>query len=179
LAVWALARLSTHFLAEPGTAQGLLLSVALYAALPLAIIRLVHGKSITAVLGLRSGSAPLSLGLASAIVLFVLTRPPPDLRLLHNSIAVPVLEELLYRGYVLSVLAGFEFKTLRESIPAILLSSLIFAAGHFAYWGRPELLLQVFALGSILGALFVTSKSVHEPIAAHMAINFGVYYRFL
>lgn len=176
MAVWALARLSTHYLAEPGTAQSLLLSAALYAAVPLTVIRLIHGKSITAVLGLRSGSAPLSLGLASAIALFALMRSPPGLKLLYSSIAVPVLEELLYRGYVLSVLANFEFKALKEAIPAILLSSLIFAAGHFAYWSRPEFLLQVFALGFVLGALFVTSKSIHEPIAAHMAVNFGVYY---
>jgi membrane protease YdiL (CAAX protease family) len=88
--------------------------------------------------------------------------------ILATVIMAPVAEELVMRGMFL--------RRLNKFIPvwaAVIIQAAIFSAMHRAsiYYS-----IWLFALGVIFGVLFIKSKSLFVPIAAHIAANFVVLY---
>ncbi|HEX6914935.1 MAG TPA: CPBP family intramembrane glutamic endopeptidase [Chitinophagaceae bacterium] len=81
------------------------------------------------------------------------------------AIAPAIFEELLFRGAFQQLLS----KWTRLPWLAITITSILFSAVHFSYYG----FLSRVALGLILGLLFHYSKSLWLPIIAHF-INNGV-----
>jgi membrane protease YdiL (CAAX protease family) len=73
-------------------------------------------------------------------------------------------EELAYRGYVISVLAG-----LLGPVGAAVLSSVVFGVLH-AYQG-PLGVARTAALGGLLAWGFLASGSLWPPIAAHALLD--------
>lgn len=79
-------------------------------------------------------------------------------------------EELIYRRYVLSRIAGILGQGAAASIVAVLLSAALFAAGHF-YQDYGGMLMR-FIDGSIYGAAFVVSgRNLWVPVLAHGAFD--------
>ena len=78
-------------------------------------------------------------------------------------ILVPIAEELLFRGIILS-----EFKAAMPKWAAILLTGLIFAVVH----GNIYQGVYTFVAGVYFGYLYVFSESILIPILAHMLFNF-------
>ncbi len=72
-------------------------------------------------------------------------------------------EELLFRGIILQY---FE-KLLKREHLAVWITAFIFSAIHFQFEG----FIPRFLLGAILGYLFVWSRSIWVPIAAHFFFN--------
>ncbi len=56
----------------------------------------------------------------------------------------------------------------------IVLSALLFAALHIAYWKKPLMLAYVFASGLLFGALYAFTESLLLCIAVHAAYNIAV-----
>lgn len=106
-----------------------------------------------------SASAVISLPLALFLLQFCIT---------------PILEEVLFRGFVLK-----ELLALLPSVTAILISSLLFALIHLPYWlshagATPAVLLNfggVFVFGLLAGWLYARSVSIWPSVLAHMANN--------
>lgn len=81
------------------------------------------------------------------------------------AILVPVFEEFIFRGYVVTALYP------HLSVPAvILLSSVIFASVHVAR-GLTGVV-YAFALALMLSGLFLFSSSLYPPIFMHSLVNF-------
>ncbi len=81
------------------------------------------------------------------------------------AIAAPVVEELFVRGFLL--------RYLRDRMPqvaAILVSAVIFSAAHFQ-WNQPTLFLPIFAMGTVLGTLYIYSGSIWPGVLVHGANN--------
>ena len=78
-------------------------------------------------------------------------------------ILVPIAEELLFRGIILS-----ELKAAMPKWAAILLTGLIFAVVH----GNVYQGVYTFVAGVYFGYLYVFSESILIPILAHMLFNF-------
>ena len=85
--------------------------------------------------------------------------------LLVIAIAPAFFEELLFRGALQQLMV----KWTRIAWIGILITSILFSAVHFSYYG----FLSRIALGMILGYMFYYSKSLWLPIIAHF-INNGV-----
>ncbi|WP_456473673.1 CPBP family intramembrane glutamic endopeptidase [Candidatus Pyrohabitans sp.] len=82
--------------------------------------------------------------------------------LLVGAVLAPISEELYFRGYMLSALAGkFGAKA------GVTLSSLYFAAVHF----DARAFLPIFILGVILAIAYAKTRSLTLVITAHMVIN--------
>lgn len=82
-----------------------------------------------------------------------------------TALLAPVLEEALFRGFLLP--------TLTKWLPApaaVLLTALLFAGVHFAPRDFPQLV----ALGTVLGFAQVRTRNLAVPIAIHGAWNGGV-----
>jgi len=89
------------------------------------------------------------------------------LRLIGFVLVVPVIEELVFRGYLHRALVGRRFESVAPaafSWAAFLITSLLFGAMH----GR-------WLAGALAGAAFAValyrSKSLSGPVAAHVAAN--------
>ena len=92
-------------------------------------------------------------------------------------------EEMLYRGFLLSLLVYSYMmmnKTLlrKHMILSILLSSIIFSIAHFGYQFTPfnitydaYQLVTAFLLGSVEGYVFLRTKNLLGPILIHNASN--------
>jgi uncharacterized protein len=85
--------------------------------------------------------------------------------LLVIAIAPAFFEELLFRGALQQLMVNWT----KNAWIGIIITSLLFSAVHFSYYG----FLSRTALGIILGFLFYYSKSLWLPIIAHF-INNGV-----
>ncbi len=85
--------------------------------------------------------------------------------LLVIAIAPAFFEELLFRGALQQLMVNWT----KNAWLGIIITSLLFSAIHFSYYG----FLSRTALGIILGFLFYYSKSLWLPIIAHF-INNGV-----
>jgi sodium transport system permease protein len=77
-----------------------------------------------------------------------------------------VCEELLFRGWVLSALAG-ERPTRRRAIAAVLVQAAAFAAFHLL----PERMPQTFVMGLALGWMTLATRSLLPAVIAHAAHN--------
>lgn len=75
-------------------------------------------------------------------------------------------EEIFFRGYLLSLLE----KEGAGKIPALLISSLLFSAGH-GYEGLPGILFS-FLSGVILSLLFYSKRNLHSLSLGHGLYNF-------
>ena len=85
------------------------------------------------------------------------------LTLVSSNIVSPVLEELLFRGVIQSVL--------RESLPgvlAIILTNILFALGHGYQLGST---LGMVVVGCGCSWLLIKTKNLSVPILSHMTIN--------
>ncbi len=84
------------------------------------------------------------------------------LKLLAVAVAAPIVEELLFRGYLQNALKS------KMSAPlAIALSGLVFALIHFQPYAIPAL----FALGASFGYLYHRAGSLKTNIALHVINN--------
>lgn len=102
------------------------------------------------------------LGVSAAAVT---ASPDPILMLpllVRSAVVAPVCEELFFRGYLLGALS-------RRSAPgAVAVSALVFALAHgssFAVYA---------ALGALLGALTLRTRSLFAPIIVHAVYNFAL-----
>jgi membrane protease YdiL (CAAX protease family) len=91
------------------------------------------------------------------------TTPNITLAWLAAVAAAPLQEELLFRGVLLPCLRRF-----LGMWPAIVLSSLLFAAMHFTSWPAP---LPLFVLSVTLGFLACRTGSLVAPITLHAVFN--------
>jgi membrane protease YdiL (CAAX protease family) len=80
-------------------------------------------------------------------------------------VAAPVFEEVFFRGFMIT---GLSSSRLGAS-GAVLLSALVWASIHGQYDGYG--IVTIFALGVLLGAARVKTRSVATPLAMHMAAN--------
>jgi len=81
--------------------------------------------------------------------------------LLSTAIIIPIFEEILFRGFLLSGLRFF-----MGSYAAILVSAAVFAFMH-----EPQAAIPVFAVGCILGYLKERTGSLYSSILGHMVHN--------
>jgi hypothetical protein len=89
----------------------------------------------------------------------------PDLlfSLLVMALAPAIFEEVFFRGGLQQMMT----KVTGKAILSIIVTSLIFSAIHFSFYG----FLSRFALGIVLGFLFFESKNIWVPILAHFLNN--------
>ena len=85
-------------------------------------------------------------------------------------ILAPLIEELLFRGYILEgLLAKYSYKK------AILISSLLFAIAHLNIWQFPG----TFIGGILLGWLYYKTRSLALVMILHASNNFFVFIQLL
>lgn len=77
-------------------------------------------------------------------------------------IVAPVVEETIFRGYLYPAV-----KRWIGVLPALLITSLVFAAGH----GSAPLVLPLLALGVLLVLAYESTGSIWMPIAIHACFN--------
>ncbi len=80
------------------------------------------------------------------------------------TIAAPVTEELLFRGYLYPVMRNYTGKAL-----GIILSGAIFSLVHL----NMPVFLPLFVFGMLLAVLYETTKSIWPCITAHFIFNFA------
>lgn len=125
------------------------------------------------------------------------TAPEFLLRLAAATLVVPLMEELLFRGYLLGVVTQWEEarrtgadnalgvaldgRSVQRLAPgawtplAVIVSSVAFAAGH-----APEQWLAAFAYGLLMAGLWIRRRDLVAPITAHAVTNLALYvYVFL
>ncbi len=93
------------------------------------------------------------------------TAVSPALLLVAVVIAAPLVEEILFRGFILT---GFRSGPLSDGA-AVSLSALLWAANHFQY-DLFEMIL-VFLLGVIMGFAKIKTGSIYTPVAMHTSVN--------
>ncbi len=84
--------------------------------------------------------------------------------ILAVGILVPIVEELIFRGLILS-----EFRSTMKDSTAIFLSALIFALMH----GQPIQIGYALVGGLILGVFYVYTRSIWFTIGMHIVFNFA------
>jgi len=139
-----------------------------YASLFLAIAA-AAGVAMTAY-GLAGGAPDEPTGAAGTTVQFVLplvSGSPGTVAALFSvtSIFAPMLEETVFRGFLLASLTRW-----MNTPAAIGISSLAFASAHFA----PRDFIQLTAMGAVLGASYARTRRISTPIFIHAAWNSGV-----
>lgn len=80
---------------------------------------------------------------------------------IYAAIVAPIVEEFVFRGFILETLKGFNTKL------AIIISAFIFGLFHMEYFQ----LLPAIISGILLGILYVKNKSIWVPVGAHMINN--------
>ena len=66
------------------------------------------------------------------------------------------------------------FRVVLQTLFGILPAAILFAATHIAYWKKPMVMLDVFVLALMLGALFAYTQSFWICAAVHAVYNFTV-----
>ena len=84
------------------------------------------------------------------------------LLLLEFTLTAPMWEELVFRGLLMRGL----WRTL-GAVPAVLVSSLVFALAHM----EPLRFVTLMFSGAVLGALYAYTRNLTLSILAHMAVN--------
>jgi membrane protease YdiL (CAAX protease family) len=82
-----------------------------------------------------------------------------------TAVLAPLVEEYLFRGFVLTSLTRY-----MPTPAAICLSAALFAGAHFAPKDAP----QLFALGLVLGSSYVRTRNLLTPMLIHGMWNGGV-----
>lgn len=88
----------------------------------------------------------------------------------------PIVEELFFRGFILTKIYNFN----RQPIIPILYSSLLFSLIHFNPFNTLNFgftLMLAFLLGLCLGSIYVLTKNILYPILFHCICNLIVYAR--
>lgn len=89
----------------------------------------------------------------------------PFLTVLATAVVAPVAEEAVFRGFVYTWLRG------RAPLPvAVLLSSALFSAAHFAYL-QTDLFLPILGVGVVLACIYQLSGSIWPGIVVHATLN--------
>jgi membrane protease YdiL (CAAX protease family) len=160
--VLPLVRTDRQFVAQQFRATGISLQAFLAAIVIGLLFRVAWWSQLVARIsfGLISGDG----GITNAGVSFSYQCPSISiigLGILVSAVLIPVIEEVVHRGYVQS------FLTSRGPVVAIVLSSIIFTSFHrFEDWGF------AFAAGTILGTMYWLSGSLWAPVITHAVINF-------
>ncbi len=81
-------------------------------------------------------------------------------------IFAPFSEELLFRALLINKLKKYT----KSSVLAVIIAAVIFASLHITYGSVVELA-GAFAIGAILGAVYIKSESILPAILIHMAFN--------
>lgn len=81
-------------------------------------------------------------------------------------IITPIVEEAVFRGYLLRVMLRNKY----SPFVAIILSSLLFTFSHLSYWNAPA----IFTAGLILGFIAYTFYSIVPAIIIHAIFNLMV-----
>ncbi|WP_437735037.1 CPBP family intramembrane glutamic endopeptidase [Sorangium sp. So ce1335] len=125
----------------------------------------------TVVYALAAGLAPERLAAEKTAALGGFSELPPSL-ILPLALFTGVYEELVFRGFFLSRLRAALSPDPRHhaaAAGAVVLSSALFAAGHF--YQSMLGVVQTFAIGLVLGALAVRRDNVWPCVVAHAGIN--------
>jgi len=111
-------------------------------------------------------------GTIDSVVPLVNSGNPLDLLslLLVTSVLAPILEESLFRGFLLTSLTRY-----MPNSGAVVISSLVFALAHFTPKDAP----QLFALGLVLGTLYTRTRNLLTPVMVHALWNSGVLLLFV
>lgn len=84
-------------------------------------------------------------------------------------IIVPVIEELIFRGFLQNWFARFLGRK-----PGIILTALIFSCFHFSAsqgWGNLEIIPSLFTLALFLGFVYFRQQSIYASIGLHATFN--------
>ncbi|MGK3982375.1 CPBP family intramembrane glutamic endopeptidase [Sorangium sp. So ce136] len=125
----------------------------------------------TVVYALAAGLAPERLAAEKTAALGGFSALPPSL-ILPLALFTGIYEELVFRGFFLSRLRAALSPDPRHRAAAalaVVLSSALFAAGHF--YQSMLGVVQTFAIGLVLGALAVRRDNVWPCVVAHAGIN--------
>ncbi|XXT23643.1 CPBP family intramembrane glutamic endopeptidase [Sorangium sp. So ce429] len=125
----------------------------------------------TVVYALAAGLAPERLAAEKTAALGGFSELPPSL-ILPLALFTGIYEELVFRGFFLSRLRAALSPDPRHRAAAafaVVLSSALFAAGHF--YQSMLGVVQTFAIGLVLGALAVRRDNVWPCVVAHAGIN--------
>jgi len=94
---------------------------------------------------------------------------PPYVLLIFAGVVAPIMEELMFRGFLLA-----SFLRNMHPVWAIILSSIFFATAHFQILFVPI----YFFMGCLLGVVYLRTKSLWPGIAFH-AINNSIALSFI
>lgn len=115
---------------------------------------------------LQTGDGPQAMGTADAVVSILSKDPKVFLSLLTvTSVMAPLLEEVIFRGFLLT--------TLTKWLPAptaAFVSAGLFGAAHLT----SKDFAQLTALGVVLGLTYIRTKNLATPILIHSFWNSGV-----
>lgn len=125
---------------------------------------------------LTEGTLLIALALALGAVVSLLLQNPtahtvshlPSMSLaqvVYRLAAIPLLEEVLFRGSLYEALRG------RSVLTAVLGSALAFSAAHGISHHDPLYALSILPAGLILGALRALSGGIWAPSVLHVAVN--------
>jgi membrane protease YdiL (CAAX protease family) len=162
LLVLPLLRTDKRFVAQQFCAMGISMQTFLAAIFIGLLFRVAWWSQLVARIcfGLTSGDG----GISNAGLSFSYQCPALSiigLGILVSAVLIPVIEEVVHRGYVQSFLKS------RGPVVAIVLSSIIFTFFHrFEDWGF------AFVAGTILGTMYWLSGSLWAPVITHAVINF-------
>lgn len=68
----------------------------------------------------------------------------------------------------------FLFRVVCVDMLGVVVATILFTAAHFSYWKQPFLLVDVFAVGLLLGGLYAFTQSLLLCAVAHFAYNLAV-----
>lgn len=127
---------------------------------------------LLAILGISSSLALNLLGLVSKTQekLPSLNNKYP-LMIFVSSITAGIVEELIFRGFMLSRM----YQVSQNKVAAVITSSLIFAAAHYSY-GTIIMLVQPFLFGLIFSVLYFKYRNIKMLILIHIIWNILIQY---
>ncbi|MGT2865667.1 CPBP family intramembrane glutamic endopeptidase [Streptococcus fryi] len=111
----------------------------------------------------HTDKVPLELNTFVLILPNIITH----LKLLHNLILAPFVEEILWRGIIFSL-----FKKWENIYLDVLASGIIFSINHFIYYGWQNIeFIRYFIPGILIASLFRKTKCIYYPIIYHVLWN--------
>ena len=161
LLVFPVAKKDKFFIARQFHAADISLRIILIAIIVGLLFRVAWWSQLVARIsfGLTSGDGAI----ATAGPTFAYQCPPLGvigLGVLVSAVLIPIIEEIVHRGYVLSALKS------RGPVIAILLSTIVFMILHrLADWDF------TFVAGAMLGTMYWLTGSLWAPVITHGVIN--------